>query len=182
MHVTLQFRVCLTIELEMSKYRKRRFLRPCASVSGSSTREQIRKGAKNAFFFFSIFWHFQNNRPRKKWDIILENDCSSRRQLVCNFDESPTDLGNVIILLMQSTGRYCSENSSPWGTNVSLAVSRLQPHRVQSRRRVAPINRVRSKERSWANRRHEFHGGALPGCGVVAHPPGLLAIVEFSEQ
>ncbi len=52
-----------------------------------------------------------------------------------------------------------------------MPVSRLQARRVQSRRRVAPMCRARSKDRPWAYLRHEFHGGALRGS--AGGPPGL---------
>ncbi len=52
-------------------------------------------------------------------------------------------------------------------TGGSLSISRPRPRRVRSRRREAWRRRARSKDRSWAYLRHEFHVGASRGsvCG-----------------
>ena len=83
-----------------------------------------------------------------------ENDATLRRKNALNLERLTT-----AIRLDACTS--CN------GASVELIEQAvLRPRRVQSRRRVAQMRKVRSKDRPWTYPQYEFHGGALPGSGA----------------
>ena len=82
-----------------------------------------------------------------------ENDATLRRKNALNLEKLTT-------VIWLDVCRSCN------GASVKLIEQAvLRPRRVQSRRRVAPMRRARSKERSWA-----YHGMSFTVVRSLAAP------------
>ena len=115
--------------------------------------------------------------PREFRSVPYVASCSAPRTEKITFSRAFDDLGHGSniprhqLIKFLSHALYWAQTWRSVETGSDHRQSVMPPSRVQSRRRVAQMHRARSKERSWAYLRHEFHGGALPGCG--GGPPGL---------
>ena len=115
--------------------------------------------------------------PREFRSVPYVASCSAPRTEKITFSRAFDDLGHGSniprhqLIKFLSHALYWAQTWRSAETGSDHRQSVMPPSRVQSRRRVAPMRRARSKERSWVYLRHEFHGGALPGSG--GGPPGL---------